>query len=161
MKDDPLGIEQEIEIWPYEQMVYAQHRIPPWKWASWILKYRRINESRNLITINKKKKRTCRIVDFAVPVDHRIKLKERERRISTTTLQGNWKKAWNVEVTVKAIAICALGTITKGLVQRVENLGIKGHVLTIQTTAFVVLGKHTEKNPGDLQSLKIYWLTIN
>ena len=30
-----------------------------------------------LIEINKKK-RTCKIVDFAVPADHRIKLKESE-----------------------------------------------------------------------------------
>ena len=38
------------------------------------------------LTVNKKKKkekkkkreRTCRIVDFAVPADHRVKLKERE-----------------------------------------------------------------------------------
>ena len=28
----------------------------------------------------KKKKRPCRIVDFAVPADHRIKLKGREKR---------------------------------------------------------------------------------
>ena len=28
------------------------------------------------IIINKKKKKTCKIVDFAVLVDHRIKLKE-------------------------------------------------------------------------------------
>ena len=33
----------------------------------------------------KKKKRTCRILDFAVLVDHRIKLKESERRINTRT----------------------------------------------------------------------------
>ena len=33
-----------------------------------------------------KKKRTSRIVDFAVPADHRVKLKERE--ISTRTLLG-------------------------------------------------------------------------
>ena len=32
-----------------------------------------------LIIINKKKK-TCKIVDFAVPADHRIKLKECEKR---------------------------------------------------------------------------------
>ena len=31
-----------------------------------------------LIIINKKE-RTCRIVDFAVPVDHRVKLKESEK----------------------------------------------------------------------------------
>ena len=38
------------------------------------------------------KKRNCKIVYFAVPADHRIKLKEWE---STPTLPGNWKK--NVE----------------------------------------------------------------
>ncbi len=33
----------------------------------------------DLIKINKKK-RTCKIVDFAVPADHRIKLKECEKK---------------------------------------------------------------------------------
>ena len=34
----------------------------------------------HLITIDKKKKKICKIVDFAVPADHRIKLKECEKR---------------------------------------------------------------------------------
>ena len=35
----------------------------------------------DLIIINKKKKKKiCKIVDFAVPADHRIKLKECEKR---------------------------------------------------------------------------------
>ena len=29
---DPLGIVQEIEIWPYEQMVYVQSSICPGEW---------------------------------------------------------------------------------------------------------------------------------
>ena len=29
---DPLGIMQEIEIWPNEQMVFAQPRICPGEW---------------------------------------------------------------------------------------------------------------------------------
>ena len=33
-----------------------------------------------LITNNNKKKRSCKIVDFAVPADHRIKLKESEKK---------------------------------------------------------------------------------
>ena len=41
----------------------------------------------DLIIINKKKKRICKIVDFAVPADHRIRLKECEKMISTSTLQ--------------------------------------------------------------------------
>ena len=36
-----------------------------------------------------KKKRICKIVDFVVPADHRIKLKEYEKRVSTGTLLGN------------------------------------------------------------------------
>ena len=31
---DPLGIVQEVEVWPYEQMVYAQHRIFPIEWGA-------------------------------------------------------------------------------------------------------------------------------
>ena len=35
----------------------------------------------DIIIINKKKKkRTCRIVDFAIPADHRAKLKESEKK---------------------------------------------------------------------------------
>ena len=37
----------------------------------------------------KKKKRICKCVDFAVSVDHRMNLKEWEKRISTSTLQEN------------------------------------------------------------------------
>ena len=42
----------------------------------------------DLILINKKK-RTSKIVDLAVLVDHRIKLKEWKRRITTSTLLKN------------------------------------------------------------------------
>ena len=33
----------------------------------------------DLVIVNYKKKRTYQIVDFAVPVDHRVKLKESEK----------------------------------------------------------------------------------
>ena len=39
----------------------------------------------------KKKKKICKIVDFAVPADHRIILKESEKKISISTLLENWK----------------------------------------------------------------------
>ena len=31
----------------------------------------------DLVIVNKKKKRTCWIVDFAIPADHRVKIKEK------------------------------------------------------------------------------------
>ena len=45
----------------------------------------------DLITINKTKKRICKIVDLAVPADHRIKLKEYEKKDKYFNIAGNWK----------------------------------------------------------------------
>ena len=46
------------------------------------------------------KKRTCKIVDFAVPADHRIKLKESEKRDKYLDLARELKKLWNMLVTI-------------------------------------------------------------
>ena len=44
----------------------------------------------DLIIIKKKKKRICKIVDFAVPADHRIKLKECENKDKYLDLARAW-----------------------------------------------------------------------
>ena len=72
----------------------------------------------DLIIINKKKKkkkreRTCKIVDFTVPADHRIKLKECEKTDKYLDLARELKKLWNMQVTIIPIVIGAFGTITK------------------------------------------------
>ena len=45
-----------------------------------------------VINNNNKKKRTCKIVDFAVPADHRIKLKESEKKDKYLDLAMEFKK---------------------------------------------------------------------
>ena len=68
---------QEIEIWPKEQMVYAQPRICSEEWdAQNSQGFWDINGWPNLA----KKKIPWRIVYFAVLTDHRVKLKETEER---------------------------------------------------------------------------------
>ena len=62
-----------------------------------------------------KKKRICKILDFAATAGHRIKLKECEKKDKYLDLAGNWKKLWNMKVTIIQIVIDAFGTITKGL----------------------------------------------
>ena len=74
----------------------------------------------DLIIINKKKKKRkkiCKIVDFAVPADHRINLKESEKKDKYLDLARELKKLWNMKVTIVPIVIGALGTITKGLLK--------------------------------------------
>ena len=93
----------------------------------------------DLINIKKKKKkkRICKIVDFAVPVDHRINLKESEKKDKYLDLARELKKLWNMKVTIVPIVIGALGTITKGLLKNLEDLEVDGRVETIQTTALL------------------------
>ena len=63
----------------------------------------------DLIIINKKK-RICKIVDFADPAGHRIKLKECEKN-KYLDLARELKKLWNMKVTIILIAIGAFGTV--------------------------------------------------
>ena len=88
---------------------------------------------------NNNKKRTCRIVNFAVPVDHRVKLKENEKKDKYLDLAREMKKKklWDMKVMVMSNVIGALRTVTKGLIQGLEDLEIRGRVETIQTTALL------------------------
>ena len=65
----------------------------------------------------KKKKKTCKIVDFAVPADHKIKLKECEKRDKYLDLARELKKLWNMKVTIITIVIGTFGAVTKGLLK--------------------------------------------
>ena len=47
------------------------------------------------------------------------------------------EKPWNMKVTVMPIVIGALGTVTIGLVEELEELEIKGRMETIQITALL------------------------
>ena len=69
-----------------------------------------------LMIINKKK-RTSKIVNFAVPADHRLKLKECEKKDKYLDLARELKKLWNMQVTIIPIVIVAFGTVPKGLLR--------------------------------------------
>ena len=80
------------------------------------------------------KKRICKIVDFAVPADHRVKLNECEKKDKYLDLARKLK-LWNMKVTT--VPISAFGTITKGLLKGLEDLEVGGWVETIQITALL------------------------
>ena len=114
----------------------ARHKL---LWDFNIQTYHLIPTSRpDLIIINnKKKKRTCKIVDLPVPADHRIRLKECEKRDKYLDLAKELKKLWNMQVTIIPIVIGEFRTVTKGLLKGLEDLEFGGRVETIQTTALL------------------------
>ena len=111
----------------------------------------------------KQKKRTCKIVDFAVPADHWIKLKECEKKDKYLDLARELKKLWNMQVTIIPIVIGAFGTVTKGLLKGLEDLEVGGRVETIQTTVLLRTARILRgvlETLGDLLSLRLQWKTI-
>ena len=86
---------------------------------------------------NNNKKRICKTVDFAVPADHRINLKENEKKDKYLDLARELKKLWNMKVTIVPIVNGTLGTITEGLLRGLEDLEVGGQVETIQMTALL------------------------
>ena len=93
-----------------------------------------------------KKKKTCKIFDFAVPADHRIKLKECEKRNKYLDLARELKKLWNMKVTIIPIVIGAKGP--GGFGGRQPN-GDHPNKSIIEN------GLNSEKSPGDLRRLAV------
>ena len=100
---------------------------------------------------------------FAVPADHRIKLKECEKKEMYLDLATELKKIWNMQVTIIPIVIGVFGTVTKGLLKELEDLEVGFRVDTIWTTLLRparILRKFLD-TWGDFLSLKLQCETIS
>ena len=99
-------------------MVCAEPWIPPGEWDEWnYLGFWDASGSSSLSQAtgpsdNQQKKRTYRIVYFGVQVNHRVKLKEIEKRDKYLDLARELENLWNMKVTVIPIVIGALGSVT-------------------------------------------------
>ena len=131
-----LEIETHKLLWDFE--IQSDHLILAW---------------RPDFKIINKNMWTCRIVDFAVPVDRRLNLKEREKKDKYLDLAGELKRLWNMKVMVILIVISALGTVTKGLVQGLEDLEKTGQ--DHPNYCIIEILQNTEKSPGHLKRLAV------
>ena len=89
-----------------------------------------ISTRSDLEIVNKKKKR---IADVTVPPDHKVKIKENEKKDKYLGLARE-QKPWNIKGTVILIEISAFGRIPKGLVRELKKLKIGRQAETIRTT---------------------------
>ena len=71
-------------------------------------------------------------MNFAVPVNHRVKIKESKK----IDLASELKKL-DDEVTMIAFVVGALGTVLKSLKKRQRELEVRRTIVTIQTTALL------------------------
>ena len=76
-------------------------------------------------------------MEFAVPANQRVKLKENVKKDKYIDLARELKKMWNMKVTIIPIVIGTFVTVTKGSLKRLEYLKIRGLAETIQTTTLL------------------------
>ena len=85
-------------LWTFEIRTY--HPIPD-RWL-------------DLVLLNKKI-RTCNGENFAVSVEHKIKIKENKKIYKYLDLAWELKKLWNMKVTVITIVVGTWETVLKGI----------------------------------------------
>ena len=89
----------------------------------------------DIVIIKIKEKRICRIVNLAVPADHRGKIKKSKKRDKYFDLAGKLRKLCNMKVMVIPIVIGTLGAALKNLERGLDELEIGGQAETMQITA--------------------------
>ena len=72
-----------------------------------------IDARRSDLVVVDKKRRTCKIIDFAVPGDSRIEEKEKEKIEKYQDLKRELQKIWNVRVKIIPLVVGSLGVIPK------------------------------------------------
>ena len=161
---DPQGIVQEIKIWPYKKVVYAQLWIHSVEWDAQIsLGFLVANLCQTTRPSDIKKqtnKKIYCIVDFTILADHKVKLKEGETRDRYLYLLRKLIWLLNVKVAVIPVVVGALGTIPKGLVKGQEDLEIRVQEETIQITSLirsVRIPRKVLETWGELLLLRLQW----
>ena len=98
-------------------------------------------------------KRTCKIVDFAIPDDHNVKLKESKKK-NTTTLLGNYKNCETESDVYTNYNWCAWYSHQR-IIKGTEGLGNKRTSGDHPNYSITEIGQDTEKSPGDLRKLTV------
>ena len=85
-----------------------------------------------------KKRRTCKIIDFAVPRDSRTEEKEKEKIEKYQDLRRELQKIWNVRVKIIPLVMGSFGAIPKQFGKILKVIGITAEIGQVQKT--VLLG---------------------
>ena len=81
--------------------------------------------------------RKCVIVDFAVPFDSRVSVKEQEKILKYQDLARELKKLWDLPIKVVPIVIGALGAPSVNLRKWIRELRIETRIVELQKTTLL------------------------
>ena len=88
----------------------------------------------DLVVVDKKR-RTCKIIDFAVPGDSMVEVKEREKMTEKyQDLRRELQTIWNVRVKIILLVLDFLGAIPKQFGNRLKEIGVTAEIGQVQKT---------------------------
>ena len=96
--------------------------------------------------------RTYCKVDFAVPADHWVKIKESEKRDKYLTHARKQRKLWKMKLTLIQIVISTRETVFQDLENGLEESKIGRRADTIQ---IVNIGQNTRKSSRNLKTFAV------
>ena len=97
-----------------------------------------IEAQRPDLVVVDKKRRTCKIIDFAVTGDIRIEEKEKKKIEKYQDLRRKLQKIWKVRVKIIPLVVGSLGAIPKQFSSRLKETGVTAEIGQVQKT--VLLG---------------------
>ena len=89
------------------------------------------------LVIVDKKKRTFKIIDFAVPGDSRIEEKEKDKIEKYQDLRRELQKIWSVKVRIIPLVVGSLVAIPKQFGNRLKQIGITVGTAQVRNTVFL------------------------
>ena len=104
----------------------------------------------------RKRKKACRIVDFAILADHRLEIKENEKSDKYLDFARELKKQWNMKVTVTPAVISALGTITNDFGKRSGRVGNRRTSGDYPNYSIIKI----DQNTGDLRRHRVVQIPV-
>ena len=106
----------------------------------------------DLVIVNIKK-RTCRIVNFAVPTDHRVKLKKSEKRDKSPDLARELKKTMEHKSDCNTYCNSRTWNSHQRIGTGNGGIGNKSTSGDHQNYSIIEICQNTENSPGDLRRL--------
>ena len=79
----------------------------------------------------------CQIIDFAIPGDQNVAIKEQLKIDKYHDLRIELQKVWNVKVVVIPAVIGTLGTMSKKIHHYIKETDIPADIVSIQKTAIL------------------------
>ena len=93
-----------------------------------------------------KKKRSCKIIDFAFPGDSKIEEKEKDMIEKYQDFGRELQKIWNVKMKMIPLVIGSLGAIPKQFGNRLKQIGITAQTAQVEKTVLLGTGRILRKD---------------